>query len=53
MGIVIALIVLALIVGVLGIAIKGLLWLLAIAAILIIIGAALGFRARGTTDTRV
>ena len=49
MGIVIALIVLALIVGVLGIVIKGLLWLLAIAAILIVIGAVVGFRARGST----
>jgi hypothetical protein len=49
MGIVIALVVLAIIVGVLGIAIKGLLWLLAIAAILIIVGAALGSRARGST----
>jgi hypothetical protein len=51
MGIVIVLIVLALIVGALGLVIKGLLWLLAIAAILVIIGAALGFRARGTTRT--
>jgi hypothetical protein len=49
MGIVIALIVIALVVGGLAIAIKGLLWLLAIAAILVIVGAALGFRARGST----
>ena len=49
MGLVIALIVLALIVGGFGLFVKGLLWLLIIAGILLVVGAAMGYRGRGAS----
>lgn len=48
MGIAIALIVLALIFGGLGLLVKGLLWLLVIAGILLLVGAFFGYRGRTT-----
>jgi hypothetical protein len=48
MGLVIALIVLALILGGFGLLVEGLLWLLVIAGILVIVGAVLGYRGRTT-----
>lgn len=49
MGLVVALILLALILGGFGLAVKGLLWLLVIAGILIVAGAVLGYRGRGAS----
>lgn len=49
MGIAIALILLALIFGGVGLFVEGLLWLLVIAGILILIGAFFGYRGRGRT----
>jgi len=49
MTLVIVLVVLALVLGGLGLLVEGLLWLLAIAALLVIVGAVLGFRGRGST----
>lgn len=45
---VVILLLLALAFGVLGLLVKGLLWLLAIAAVLILIGAVMGYRARSS-----
>lgn len=50
MGLVILLVILAVVLGGLGLLVEGLLWLLAIAAVLIIAGAVLGFRGRGSTS---
>lgn len=47
MGIVIALVLLALIFGGIGLLVEGLLWLLVIAAVLVVLGAVFGFRGRG------
>jgi hypothetical protein len=47
MGIVIALVILALLLGGIGFVVEGLLWLVAIAAIILIVGAVLGFTTRG------
>ena len=46
---VLALILLALILGGLGLLVKGLIWLVFIAAILVIVGAVMGYRGRSST----
>ena len=46
---VIALILLALVLGGLGILVKGLLWLVFIAALLVIVGAVMGYRGRSSS----
>ncbi|HZD17065.1 MAG TPA: hypothetical protein VE669_02875 [Actinomycetota bacterium] len=48
MGIALAVIVLALIFGGFGLFVKGLLWLLVIAGILLVVGVVLGYRGRTT-----
>lgn len=47
MGIVIALLLLALIFGGIGLLVEGLFWLLIIAVVLMVVGAVFGFRGRG------
>lgn len=47
MGIVVALILLALLVGGIGLLVEGLVWLLIIAAVLFVLGGVFGFRGRG------
>lgn len=47
MGIVIALLLLALIFGGIGLLVEGLFWLLIIALVLVVVGAVFGFRGRG------
>lgn len=49
MGIVVALVVLALLFGVLGAVVEGLLWLLFIGLVLLAVGAVMGFSKRGTS----
>jgi hypothetical protein len=48
MGIVVLLLILALLFGGVGLLVEGLLWLLVIAAVLVVVGAVFGFRGRGT-----
>jgi hypothetical protein len=47
MGLVIALVLLALIIGGVGLAVEALQWLLIIALIVLVVGAVMGFRGRG------
>lgn len=49
MGIVVAIVVLALLFGLLGAVVEGLLWLLFIGLVLLVIGAVLGFTKRGAS----
>lgn len=47
MGIVLALVILALVFGGIGLLVEGLFWLLVIGAVLLVVGAVMGFKSRG------